>query len=66
MKSNRFKFFVFLMGFAALTTSFSSSKVLGQTKTNIVFIYADDWGYEDLSCHAFKKKFGLSPSKFCE
>lgn len=28
-----------------------TSSVLGQTKPNIVFIYADDWGWGDLSCH---------------
>ena len=51
MKTNRLRFFAILMGFAALTTSCSNSGVSGQTKPNIVFIYADDWGYGDLSCH---------------
>ena len=51
MKTNRYRFFAILMGFAALTTSCSYSGVSDQTKPNIVFIYADDWGYGDLSCH---------------
>ncbi len=51
MKSNRISFFAILMGLAALTTSCSDSGDSGQTKPNIVFIYADDWGYVDLSCH---------------
>jgi len=51
MKSNRLKCFALQMGFTALSAIFSSSNVFGQTKPNIVFIYADDWGYEDLSCH---------------
>lgn len=51
MKRNRLKCFALLLGLTALKTSFLSQNVLGQTKPNIVFIYADDWGWGDLSCH---------------
>ncbi len=51
MKRNQLKSFAVLIGIIPLFTSYSSSRVLGQSKTNIVFIYADDWGWGDLSCH---------------
>ena len=51
MRTNQFSFIAFLIGLAAFTTSCSNPGVPEQTKPNIVFIYADDWGYGDLSCH---------------
>ena len=51
MKSYQLQFYAFLFGFAALTSSCSNPIGLAQAKPNIVFIYADDWGYGDLSCH---------------
>ncbi len=60
MSSNRLSFFSVLVGFAALTASCSNSEVSEQTKPNIIFIYADDWGYGDLSCHG--STFCLTPN----
>lgn len=40
-----------IIGYATLTVSLLSINVSGQDKPNIVFIYADDWGWGDLSCH---------------
>ncbi len=38
----------------SLNPAHSSLKDLAGQKPNIIFIYADDWGYGDLSCHGHK------------
>jgi len=51
MKNIYLKSTALKMGIIALIISFSCFNGIGQTKPNIVFIYADDWGWGDLSCH---------------
>ena len=37
--------------FFSILLSFTGKSDLGQSQANILFIFADDWGYGDLSCH---------------
>ena len=38
-------------GTAAMAAGFTGARAQTQDKPNIVFIFADDWGWGDLSCH---------------
>ena len=51
MRRNQLMYFALILGLIVVKSSFSSPNVTGQVKPNIVFIYADDWGWGDLSCH---------------
>lgn len=37
--------------FVSILLSFAGVSALGQSQLNILFIFADDWGYGDLGCH---------------
>ncbi|MFI3330739.1 MAG: sulfatase-like hydrolase/transferase [Rikenellaceae bacterium] len=43
-----------LGAFSACSSANAAKKELKNTKPNIVFIFADDWGYGDLSAHGHK------------
>jgi N-acetylgalactosamine-6-sulfatase len=45
------KYFPFILWTVATMTSVTSLHAAQSTRPNIVFIYADDWGWGDLSCH---------------
>jgi len=40
-----------LIIFVSILLSCTGVSALGQSQPNILFIFADDWGYGDLSCH---------------
>ena len=45
------KFATFALTLALLTATSTASPAQGAAQPNIVFIFADDWGWGDLSCH---------------
>ncbi len=51
MKRNPLKRIAMILGCMTLMASIPKPAALSQTRPNIVFIYADDWGWGDLSCH---------------
>lgn len=42
---------ILLLAISISFTSCADSEKKIKTKPNIIFIFADDWGYGDLSCH---------------
>jgi arylsulfatase A-like enzyme len=51
MKYSKIFRHLFLIGYVCLHSAFGFSASADSTRPNIVFIFADDWGWGDLSCH---------------
>ncbi|MBU2951700.1 sulfatase-like hydrolase/transferase [Tamlana agarivorans] len=51
MRSLKLKQVPLIVFYLSLCLGYTSSNAQSNTKPNIIFIYADDWGWGDLSCH---------------